>query len=103
MDNSKVIDIAKQFATLVSEKYDCVNIILFGSYAKGVSHSNSDIDIAVILKDYDNLFDIQVELMKLRRKIDTRIEPHPIKESEFNDNSPLFLEIKKYGKIINVA
>jgi hypothetical protein len=41
--------------------------------------------------------------MRLRREIDSRIEPHPIKESDFNESSPLVNEIKKYGEIINVA
>ena len=103
MDKREVIDIVKKFAIKVAEKYDCVKIILFGSYAKGSSHMDSDIDIAVILKDYDNLMNIQLELMRLRRNIDSRIEPHPIKESDFNKNSPLVNEIKKYGEIISVA
>jgi len=97
-----VIEIVNRFALKVVEKYDCVGIMLFGSYAKGSYHIDSDIDIAVILKDYDNLMNIQLELMKLRRKIDTRIEPHPIKERDFNEGNPLVNEIKKYGEIINI-
>ena len=103
MDKKEIINIVKKFAKKVNEKYDCIGIILFGSYAKGSNHIDSDIDIAVILKDYDNLMNIQLELMRLRRKIDSRIEPHPIKESDFNENNPLVAQIKKYGKIINVA
>ena len=103
MVKKEIIDVVKRFALKVTEKYDCVGVILFGSYAKGLSHSDSDIDIAVILKDYDNLMNIQLELMRLRREIDSRIEPHPIKERDFNDNNPLVSEIKKYGKIISVA
>ena len=102
MDKREIIDIVNEFALKVVEKYDCVGIVLFGSYAKGSYHIDSDIDIAVILKDYDNLMNIQLELMKLRRKIDSRIEPHPIKESDFNEGSPLINEIKKYGEIINI-
>ena len=103
MDKSEIIDIVNRFAMKVVEKYNCTGIILFDSYAKGSYHIDSDIDIAVILKDYDNLMNIQLELMRLRRKIDSRIEPHPIKESDFNENSPLVNEIKKYGEIIKVA
>ncbi|MCF6365040.1 MAG: nucleotidyltransferase domain-containing protein [Bacteroidales bacterium] len=102
MDKTEIINIVNEFATKVAEKYDCVSIVLFGSYAKGSYHIDSDIDIAVILKDYDNLMNIQLELMKLRRKIDNRIEPHPIKESDFNEGNPLVNEIKKYGKTINI-
>jgi len=102
MDKIEIINIVNEFATKVVEKYDCVGIFLFGSYAKGSYHIDSDIDIAVILKDYDNLMNIQLELMQIRRKIDSRIEPHPIKESDFNEGSPLINEIKKYGEIINI-
>ena len=102
MSKNNVINIAEQFAQEVSQKYDCVGIILFGSYAKGTYNIDSDIDIAVILKDYDNLMNIQLELMRLRRKIDIRIEPHPIKESDFNENNPLANEIKKHGQSINI-
>ena len=103
MVKKEIIDIVKRFAVKVNEKYDCSEIILFGSYAKGSNHIDSDIDIAVILKDYDNLMNIQLELMRLRREIDSRIEPHPIKESDFNENNPLMNEIKKYGETIKVA
>jgi len=103
MDKTEIINIVENFAKEVIKKYDCIGIILFGSYAKGNYHIDSDIDIAVILKDYDNLINIQLELMRLRRKIDSRIEPHPIKESNFNENNPLVNEIIKYGKRINVA
>jgi predicted nucleotidyltransferase len=103
MDKAEVINIAKEFASAVAERYDCVSIILFGSYAKGLFHLDSDIDIAVVLKDYDNLISIQLDLMKLRRNIDLRIEPHPIRERDYNNDNPLVNEIKKYGKVINVA
>jgi len=103
MDNREIIDIVNRFAKKVAEKYNCTGIILFGSYAKGSYHIDSDIDIAVILKDYDNLMNIQLELMRLRRNIDSRIEPHPIKESDFNESSPLVNEIRKYGEVISIA
>ncbi len=102
MDKREIINIVNKFASKVTEEYDCVGIILFGSYAKGSYNIDSDIDIAVILKDYDNLMNTQLELMRLRRKIDSRIEPHPIRESDFKEGSPLINEIKSYGEIINI-
>jgi len=103
MDKKEIIEIVKKFAKKVTEKYNSAEIILFGSYAKGSYHTDSDIDIAVILKGYDNLMNIQLELMRLRRNIDSRIEPHPIKESDFNESSPLVNEIRKYGEVISIA
>lgn len=103
MDKGDALNIANKYATAVKSKYDFVKIILFGSYAKGNFHEDSDIDIAVILKDYKNLIDIQLELMRLRRKIDSRIEPHPFRENDFNMTNPIVSEIIKYGREIHVV
>ena len=100
MDKRDAIDIAQKYANAVKAKYESVKIILFGSYAKGNFNSDSDIDIAIILKDYNNLIDTQLDLMRLRRKIDSRIEPHPFREKDFNINDPIVSEIIKYGEAI---
>ncbi len=100
MDKKAVIKIAEKFATEINKHFDCESVFLFGSYAKGSFHKDSDIDIAIILKGYDNLLNIQLELMKLRRKIDSRIEPHPIRLNDFNKNNPIFNEIVSSGEKI---
>jgi hypothetical protein len=41
--------------------------------------------------------------MKLRRKVDLRIEPHPFDYSDFNRNDPMVDEILKYGITLEVA
>ena len=89
--------IARQYARKVRRKYKESRLILFGSYTKGTFHSESDIDIAVILPGFENLMETQLELMRLRRDIDTRIEPHPIKSGDFDSDCVLTTEIKKYG------
>ncbi len=57
----------------------------------------SDIDVAVVFDDYDNRQNRQVELMKLTRHVDTRIEPHPFREREFDVSNPFVSEIVNYG------
>ena len=89
MDKRDALDIALKYANVVKSKYDIVKIILFGSYAKDNYNDDSDIDIAVVLKDYNNLIDIQLDLMRLRRKIDSRIEPHPFREKDFEITNPI--------------
>ena len=69
MDKKDAVRIATRFAHAVNEKYKDSKIFLFGSYAKGNYNEDSDIDIAVIINDYSNLIDMQLELMRLRRKI----------------------------------
>ena len=105
MDKRDALIVAQRYANIVHANYSNIRIILFGSYAKGNYTEDSDMDIAVVLKDYANLMDMQLELMRLRRKVDSRIEPHPFRESEFERSNPLVHEIMKYGQEIkmNVA
>jgi len=97
MDKTDAIRIAHQYAQKIKAKFDCSQIFLFGSYASGKEHEYSDIEIAVVLKDYNNIMDIQLELMRLTRKIDSRLEPHPFREKEFNLTDPVAGEVLKYG------
>lgn len=97
MDKTEAINIARRYASVIKTNFDCKQVFLFGSYAKGTYHEESDIDIAVILKEYKNPMDIQLELMRLRRKIDSRIEPHPFREKDFNMTNPIVNEILKHG------
>lgn len=103
MDQRDALSIARAYADVVKYKYDNTKVILFGSFAKDSYNNDSDIDIAVVLKDYSNLMDIQLELMRLRRKIDSRIEPHPFREEEFEMSNPIVNEIVRYGKLINTS
>ena len=103
MDKADAIDIAQKYAVAVKANYNYIKIILFGSYAKGNFNDDSDIDIAVIFKEYSSTIDMQLELMRLRRKIDSRIEPHPFRESEFDSSNPLVNEIIKYGQEIIIT
>ncbi|MDR3286588.1 MAG: nucleotidyltransferase domain-containing protein [Prevotellaceae bacterium] len=103
MDKTDVIKIAQEYANVVKTYFEYKKIILFGSYAKGTFNNDSDIDIAIVFSDYNNLIDRQVELMKLTRHIDSRIEPHPFRENEFDISNPIVCEIVKYGQEITVA
>ncbi len=97
------LNIARQYAAVVKTTFDCKEFFLFGSYAKGTNHEDSDIDIAVILKEFKNPVDIELGLMRLRRKIDSRIEPHPFRERDFNISNPVAHEILKHGKKIDMV
>ena len=103
MDKTDALNIAQKYASVVKANFNYIRIILFGSYAKGNFNDDSDIDIAVVLKDYSSLIDIQLELMRLRRNIDSRIEPHPFRESEFDLSNPIVSEILKFGQEIKIS
>ena len=100
MDKRGALKIAKFFLRGLPKKYSTKKAYLFGSYAKGTAHSDSDIDIALILPECENLFDVRVGLMQISRKIDLSIEPHPMAEEDFEEGNPLAEEIKKYGILL---
>lgn len=76
---------------------DLKKAYLFGSYAKGIERDDSDIDIAVVVGKMDDFYSVQMQLMRLRRKIDLRIEPHPIWDKDFNIQNPFAYEIQQTG------
>jgi predicted nucleotidyltransferase len=77
-------------------------LYLFGSTNKGIIDSDSDIDIAVVIDSYKgDIVDIFFLLLKLRRNIDIRIEPHPFELKDFNDSNPFAREIIRIGKKIS--
>ncbi|MBI4765877.1 MAG: nucleotidyltransferase domain-containing protein [Deltaproteobacteria bacterium] len=76
-------------------------IYLYGSVAKGTYHENSDIDLAVFWdkEDIDG-FNEDVQLMKLTKKIDLRLEPHSFARSDFDETNPYIKEIITTGERI---
>ncbi len=77
-------------------------LYLFGSTNKGIIDSDSDIDIAVVVDNYKgDIVDIFSLLLKLRRNIDIRIEPHPFELKDFNDSNPFAGEIIRTGRKIS--
>ena len=98
MDKQKASRIAKEYIKFIKNMNpDMTDAYIFGSYAKDSIREDSDIDLAIIFKNLSDSFDMQVKLMKLRRQFDTRIEPHPFRESDFQLSNPLANEILKTG------
>ena len=88
------------FIKLIQDRYTNIETVyVFGSYARGTSTQDSDIDLALIFKHLDDSkrFDMQVQLMLLASQIDSRIEPHPISYDDFYSDNPFVVEIKKTG------
>lgn len=98
MDQRKASEIARKYFDFV--KKNEVNVkkgYIFGSFVRGTANEDSDIDLAIVFKELDDTFDMQVKLMKIRRNFDSRIEPHPFRESDFQNSNPLVYEIMKTG------
>ena len=99
MDQKEAFRIVEDFVRFLrSEGYNIKKAYIFGSYAKGVYNDDSDIDLAIILKSLQNGYLMRIDLMKLSRKFDSRIEPHPFDEEDFRHLSyPLVREILQTG------
>ena len=104
MDKNEAISIAKRYVESISRKYKIENAILFGSFAKGTNHPDSDIDIAIIFSSVDDIIDIQADLMQMRSDDDLLIEPHPFIKTDFHVSNPMVAEILRNGiEITNYA
>lgn len=97
MVDQSVVAIAEEYISMIPKNIKLKKAYLFGSFARGKEREGSDIDIALIIENMDDFFSMQRSLMRLRRNIDLRIEPHPIEERDFNNINPFAHEIQKYG------
>ena len=97
MDKREALEIAKKYVDSICLKYNVSRAIMFGSFAKGTFNGDSDIDVAIVIKDVDDIIDAQIDLMKMRRGSDFRIEPHPFMFADFNRTNPVVNEILKSG------
>ncbi|MGB5156745.1 MAG: nucleotidyltransferase domain-containing protein [Desulfobacterales bacterium] len=98
MDKRKAPEIAINYIDFLRKRDTSIKkAYLFGSYAKGTADADSDIDLAIVFENLSDTFDMQVLLMKLRRKFDNKIEPHAFRDSDFNTSNPVANEIFKYG------
>jgi predicted nucleotidyltransferase len=100
MDKAEdIILIAKRYLDLVKAANFPMQIeraYLFGSYAKGCPNKDSDIDIALVVREWDGGYeDTVVPMWRLRDSIDIRIEPH-IVESAY-DPADFLPEIERTG------
>lgn len=91
--------IARQYNTvLLNAGFPVEKLIIFGSFSRNEQKEFSDIDIAVILREYSkDRFETRLALMKYARDFDDIIEPHPFLAAEFDDTEPLAHEIMHTG------
>ncbi len=97
MVTETTINIAEKYISNLPREMDVRKAYLFGSYARSRHSDESDIDVAVILGTMKDFFETQMQLLRIRRKIDLRIEPHPIRESDFSSLNPFANEIMQSG------
>ncbi len=107
MGKGQVIRVIKQFVNALKQEGITIDrVILYGSYARGHARPDSDIDVAVISKDFgrDRVEEGMI-LFRIAGKIDPRLEPVPfsIKMYEKDTWIPLIYEIRQKGKELNMS
>jgi predicted nucleotidyltransferase len=72
--------------------------ILFGSYAKGNSNEFSDIDLALVSKNFtgSRFFDLDT-LRDAKFAVNTDISPLPYRPEDFTEDNLFVKEILNYG------
>lgn len=76
MDKSDVLSLARSFTTLAKASLPISRAWLYGSWAYGSPTNESDIDIAFELeREPENILMTEKTLYRLRRSVDSRIEP----------------------------
>jgi len=99
MDTEQIIKLVKNYSEVIKDYFNVSKVVLFGSYASGLSKEWSDIDVAVFLDEKPvDLIEAESTLFRLRRNIDSRIEPIII--YDMNDPSGFPLEILNKGILI---
>ena len=97
MDRNEAIKIAKRYIQNVRKQYEISGVVLFGSFAKGTQHADSDIDLAIVFETLDDIIDMQIKLLTLRTDDDLLIEPHPFQMDDFTPTNPVVSKILKDG------
>lgn len=103
--DKEIFNTVKPYILKVAEHFQgLTKVYLFGSFAKNKQVVDSDIDIAFIMNNLEDSerFEMQVQLLILASEFDTRIEPHPISNKDFNSQNPFAYEIKKTGIEIEI-
>src|SRR3989338_132253 len=84
------------------DKNNLIKIALFGSYAKRTYTQNSDVDVALIVKDRNPAEELLItEIVdRLEKRFGKEIQTHYLTENDFLSNTKLVNEIRKDGIII---
>lgn len=100
----EVMEKVRNFLDLIAENgIRLEKAILFGSYAKGKAGKWSDLDIALVSKDFTGIgfYDCK-RINPFIIKVDSRIEPHPFTTEDFTRDNLFVDQILKEGiEIIN--
>jgi predicted nucleotidyltransferase len=97
-------EIVERYLNLISQEITIEKVILFGSYALGKAGEYSDIDLAVVSKDFEGKrrIDNMKFLFSKARHVDTSLEPLAFTPGELEnpDKRTFPAQILKTGKVV---
>ena len=82
---------------LVSRHIPVDRMYLYGSYAQGKPHQDSDIDVCIISPSFNDRIEATMMLMKIRNDQELFISPIAFSPQSFVAEDPLAWEIHKKG------
>jgi predicted nucleotidyltransferase len=101
-EKQNIIGKVRDYSALVKQSkfpMQIEQVYLFGSYAKGHPEADSDIDVALVVRDWvGDYFDVIPLIWRLTEKVDMRIEPHVIVPKE--DFAGFLDEVRRTGILI---
>jgi predicted nucleotidyltransferase len=101
MDKEQVVKIVRKFVKALRRNGITVDhLILYGSCASGRMRPDSDIDVAVVSRDFGkDKVEEGMNLFKIAGKINSRLEPVPIPTDSYEKDTwvPLIYEIRERG------
>ena len=102
MVKKEIRDIVNRFvAALASRGVHVDKALIYGSVAKNMDTSDSDLDVAVVSSDFGrDRYGEGILLNKVAWRIDARIHPVPISSDSYNNETwiPLSHEIRTHGR-----
>ncbi len=107
MDKNQALKIIENFVKRLRQEGISVDrVILYGSYAAEKVRRDSDIDVAIVSRDFGkDRVEEGMALYRIAGKVDTRLEPVPISVEAYENDTwlPLIYEIKAKGLELKVA
>ena len=101
MGQSEALKVIKKFVKVLKQEGIAIDhVILYGSHARGNARADSDIDVAVVSKNFGkDPIEEGMTLFRLAGKIDPRLEPVPIPVKIYKKDTwiPLIYEIREKG------
>jgi uncharacterized protein len=101
----KALDIylSRLSKTLEQSNYAIDKMVLFGSYAKGNPHKNSDVDVAIWSTQFKGIRVLDIEQLAPIISQFNDLELHPFAITDTTINNPFVAEIMATGITYNSA